>query len=273
MEVNTPTVLRRLFFGGRLDIVLLYMTILFSYFYSYGISLSFPVFFPALYALSVLVFVAYLGNRLYDYEGDKLRDLYAVQKNDWWLIFLIVLTISPYFMVKLLGIPVEPYKTPYMVGFLLVFFYSFPLFGKRIKNFFILKNVYAAFVWYLSIVFLLTLHFKIGTYSENFIEQLHLFLIFLVYEIVWDIKDTSSDRQTGVKTLPNTIGLWNTKIVIAALLFLSLFLVNFSLSSVIFWSALYLIFWTLFLDERKRIEYYHLIVGGQICIIFINLFL
>ncbi len=263
----------RLFLAGRIDIVLVYFFVILSFLNFYGTPKDRPSWF-VLVSLVLLVAASYLYNKLYDYEGDTLtQSRGALKKNNLVLILVVFLAGLPGAIAVLANQPIEPYITPYFIGILLGFFYSFPIKGKRIKNFFLLKNLFAAFAWFISIVFLLSLYLDVGNFTEIMFDQIYLFFLFLIYEIIWDIKDIEADKKMKVSTIPVRHGLAMTKISVAVLIFIVFLLVNFDITRIGFISVLYLLAWLIFLTEKTPIMYYHLLILGQIGIIITHILL
>lgn len=150
-----------------------------------------------------------------------------------------------------------------------VFLYGFRFSPRfRIKDTLILKNIYAAVgCWVLPFMFIgLFAGAGAGLDMQTMIAALHIGMVVLVYELLWDIRDCVGDRSAGVGTVPVRFGVPLTKLII------SLILVAHYLSALVLsgrseWKiTLYFAVWMLLLSERRAPWLYHAVLGGHLLV-------
>jgi len=261
----------QIFLKGRVDIVLLYFFIIYSFLNIYPPEYKHGIWFAPL-SLALLISAAYLFNKIYDYKEDSITEKsWALKKKDIYLALVVALSILPLPIGIIIGHPIKPFVIMYFWGVLLYFFYSFPIGNFRFKKVFLIKNIFAAGAWYLSIIVLVSAYLEISSFQGVFFHWFYLFLLFLVYEIIWDIKDIKGDKASGVTTIPNKYGVLTTKVIVAALLVVIFISVSFDIRTIGFLSSTYLFLWLIFISERTPIFYYHLIIFGQIALLFVHI--
>lgn len=173
----------------------------------------------------------YLLDRVYDCEKDlhsqKEESIPIRQKNALMFLSYLIL-LSPILIFWLSEKPI----IPYLIILPFAFLYTIPVLGfkKRLKDIFLIKNLYSAVViWPLSIFVCLY------AYSPLEFNQLigfnrfyQLLMITFIVEAFWDIRDIDGDLKFGIKTLPNTVGVNVTKFILLSLLVVCFFLLNTS---------------------------------------------
>jgi len=265
----------RFLFRNRIDIALVYAILIFSIFYFFA-----PDPFSLENALAgaglVMIFAgSYLLNRACDITEDRISQTEeAARFADRRELFIIsgILFVLPFALAPILilfGLKVLPIE--FLIFIPLSLLYSYPLFkGKRAKDIFILKNIYAAFSWHLSALFLFIFYLEFP--AESVIGRFfYLFFIILAYEILWDIKDVAGDKKARVKTIPDTWGLPATRLVLSVILLLALALSYWAGAYVSIITTLYLFVWTFLLSARTSLWVYHAIFLGQALIMLLGL--
>lgn len=83
----------------------------------------------------------------------------------------------------------------------------------RLKNVLFVKNITSAACWASMGAFVPFLYYNAEWSIYLAFMWLNLFTLVLAIEIVWDIRDIEGDLKEGVRTLPNTIGLFYSKLI------------------------------------------------------------
>lgn len=190
-------------------------------------------------------FALYLFDRAFDADLDRIihpNEAIPKKQKKSLILVSIFMSLLPFLLVKVYGV-----KFIYVYAILLpfTFLYTYPIFknGIRAKNIFIIKNLYSAFViWTFAPSFIFYNFSNIESSFFNFYLEIAFgaFIYVLIGEIFWDIRDIDGDKQTGVNTIPNTIGIFKTKLVLIILLFTDLF-IHKNFSDYSFWVYLLLI--------------------------------
>lgn len=203
---------------------------------------------PIIFSFTLWHFGIYLFDRVYDCEKDvhsQQNESVPLKQQKFLfyviaIIFFLPLVILFYHNLSLF---------PYLIALPFAFFYTVPLWGfrKRIKDLLIIKNSYSAvIIWSGSIFFAACCYTNLRIIDLlEFGRFYQLLVITFVVEVIWDIRDLDGDVKFGIKTLPNTIGVNKTKLLL--LLILSLSFILFHTSFVIFFSLCTVIF----LSNRK----------------------
>jgi len=268
---------------STLDIVIVYFSVLLSYLFFYHPVGNWKEYIMPVVALTALITAAYFFNNLYDFREDAERSGELIlekgkkQKKRKIASHIVVFGIIsiPLPVALILNHPIPGFQVlVYFVGVALAFFYSYPVFnGKRLKNFFLLKNIIASFAWYFSITCLLTLYLDIGDFFSVAMAQSYLFYFFLAYEILWDIKDIDGDRKAAIQTIPLVHGEKIAKIIIYTLLFIVLFLLKFEIGHLGVLSSFYLFISSFFFTKKTPLWAYNFLIIGQVAIIWANFFI
>lgn len=184
----------------RLHVALNYFLVVSWFLYSSDVSVERSVGYA--FVSMCMLSAAYLLNRFTDYEYDLVVDRGLAKANKTTYMGLSVTAL----IIGVLG--AHHYETSLFPVFLGIFFgisysmktaFSFP-----IKNYFLIKNLFASFSKY--IVTLVGVLLFIPLTSNLIFRSISMFAFYLIYEILWDVRDIQSDIYGKVKTLPNTIG-------------------------------------------------------------------
>ena len=171
-----------------------------------------------IYIANILTLVlAYMLNNLTDQNEDSVNGTLLKSHNKDYTIKTCVLFLIPLFMYMVPG-----KLFIFLLGFLLIclsILYSFPP-QIRLKRFFILKNIVPAFCWFLSLVLIISSNAKQMFPLEVVLPLYHLFMIFFIIEVIWDIPDKNGDKLAHIKTLPTVFGNKRTKIILVTCLFI-----------------------------------------------------
>ena len=102
------------------------------------------------------------------------------------------------------------------------FAYSFPTVGPRIKEVFVLKNVFSALLFILSVI---GYPLALGAAAPPLPEVIALCAFFLpleiTYQLIYDLRDLKGDAAAGIVTLPIRWGERRTRALVELLLALS----------------------------------------------------
>lgn len=214
----------------NVDVFVMFAVI--SYYSVYNISVTHHDknfnFWPLLVANILGVIIIYLYNKTTDINEDN-RIYLQIQKHHTYTIYILIFIL---FSVSS-GIYIS-YNDPILViegasMFIIGILYSHHTRFGRLKNIFILKNVLPALLWYISIISISSYLFS---ESHTHLAKIFLpvFIVAFLFEIFWDIPDSETDKKEGVYTLPNTLGIFYTKVI----LILSFVLVSFLFTGIIY---------------------------------------
>ncbi len=184
----------------RLHVIFNYFLVVSWFLYASGLSASRSVSYAAL--MACLAGFSYLLNRYTDYSYDVIVDRGLAKVSP--KVYLVL--SACFFVCGLVLVYVYPqYLFPIILGTCLGIFYSVKtIFKYPLKNYFVTKNLFAAFSKYLGTMIgvLLVIPFSEGL----LIRSISMFAFHLIYEILWDIRDIESDRAGNVSTIPNRYG-------------------------------------------------------------------
>ena len=153
-------------------------------------------------------------------------------------------------------------------GGLLGFIYSYPIRigGKnfRLKNIFLVKNLSAAVIW--TGLTCMPFYFLFPDFPRMliFLKVISAFFLSVFLEIMIDIRDTEGDRQAGIMTLPNTLGIARTKTIAFCILtgyclwYYHLSPYNPRLFLLLIFTQIFLSLFALFANEKRPYWYFHL---------------
>lgn len=207
-----------------------------------------------IWSISLWHYAVYLFDRVYDSDIDsKYQGEEAFPKTLVRLSYVIIgglLLSSSYFYFRS-AFPIYYW----FILFSLTFLYTFPIYKKRIKQIFILKNFYSASViWTFPILLILIIKgYPLLTETLALIKMTSLFLAVMVIEAFWDIRDASGDLENNIKTIPNVLGIKNTRIYLLILL-LIISLLSMGLSTF----TMMMIPFVLLTQENTEKHIYHL---------------
>jgi 4-hydroxybenzoate polyprenyltransferase len=255
----------------RIHISLIFFFILLNSWHKLGVVQ--PNFFVII-SYTIWHWALYLFDRAYDAELDIIsqgNEAVPIYQKKNLIIFCIVLSVLPFLILYINNENLLPYILFFPFTFLYTFRIQF-IGNKRVKDFFILKNLYSAIlIWTLPFCLIL----KIYAGAEQSISYIFINYFFSLFwntfagEILWDIRDKKADRINSVNTLPVKLGVFKTKVI--------LFL--FWFSSVIFFSnylqiSSFFFLLVLFLSNRKKSPnwIYHILPIISIFDFFLNLY-
>lgn len=132
--------------------------------------------------------------------------------------------------------------------------------GIRVKNVFLLKNVWAAFFWAIPAgISPATLRGSVS--SLDVVHLVFIFLIALMIEIFWDMRDAEGDRQARIPTIPNRYGFPFTKVLITVL---GVIAAMFAAANLFPWVAYpgiaLLVLSAVFATDKRPASYYHVMI-------------
>lgn len=134
-------------------------------------------------------------------------------------------------------------------------FYSIPT-RWRIKNLLLLKNLVPASIWFTSLQLLAAAGGGL-TLAAAMQHNVVALVLFLAFEILWDIPDVAGDRTHGVRTIPTIFGVTAARGVIVVLVAL-VFLLSSSLMTKVI--ALVIAGSAAAIPSRTPKRYYHLVL-------------
>ena len=118
-----------------------------------------------------------------------------------------------------LGMPLLVLRLAFHAG---GFAYSFPTVTRRVKEMFVVKNVFSALLFILSVI---GVPLALSPAAPPWPEAIALALFFLpleiTYELIYDLRDVAGDAASGIVTVPVAWGAPRTRAFIELLLALS----------------------------------------------------
>lgn len=186
-----------------------------------------PVAWPVVAAFSLWHFALYIFDRAYDFDKDAItqpQEAIRAGERGFWLGISFLCAGLPLLILPWAGLSVWPYLPFVPVTFL----YTYPIYrGLRAKNITLVKNLYSAFfIWTLPLSVVVCFYGgsnqQFGSIFKGYF--LGMFIYVMVGEAFWDIRDVEGDRRNNVQTLPVRFGIIATKIYLAALIAIDLFI-------------------------------------------------
>lgn len=161
----------------------------------------------------------YSLNKIYDIKEDTILNKDPISKDElnYFILISIVLVVFSIGILLFFNYSLTPYLILVSIGYL----YSASPFGKntRIKNLFIIKNIYAAF-WTIAVPCIIVVYYLNYSIDEKLIHFFtYYFVLFLSIEIISDLPDIKGDKMVEVNTLAVRLGYSRTK-------YFSLFLIG-----------------------------------------------
>jgi len=211
-------------------------------------------------------FIAYNLNRLTDFNEDAINAPERISFVNKYTKPLIAMGAIIYAGILLQVMSANVYSFIFIVvQTLLGLAYSIC----RIKKYFLIKNIYIAFVWGLIVLF-------VGIYFNVLTTGIILFsaiiaLIFFVNNTIFDIKDIAGDVACNLKTIPSTIGLKKTIIMDSAVTTVAFLLLGVGLIGGLFPKKMivlsllfiYVYFYLYMHGKLNKKIYYGLLVDGE----------
>jgi 4-hydroxybenzoate polyprenyltransferase len=171
-------------------------------------------------SFSLWHFALFLFDRIYDRKIDRLAqpDEYVPD----YQARVLYITVGLLTMGSLVFYLMSGYYIKYWLFLLpITFLYPLKLYrDKRIKSVFLVKNLYSAVLIYSMPIYMQA--FLLNGYSTPgdivVLPIYSLFVYVMIGEIFWDIRDLSVDKANGTHTLPNTIGVGVTKVILVGMI-------------------------------------------------------
>ena len=169
------------------------------------------------FSVACVIGFTYLFNKATDTEEDaksrKGEDIGLGAVRNTYFVALI-LAILPFCWLWLYPATLVLFVIVALAGLL---YSSRRPFGFRVKEVGLLKNLWAAgFAWAFPVAISpATLR---GSMSP--LDAVHFAFVFLIasmIEVFWDMRDAEGDKQAGIRTIPNTCGLFFTRALVAVL--------------------------------------------------------
>ena len=171
----------------------------------------------------VIITCIYLWNRIWDLQEDQVN---CPQSTPHFARFRWpILVLAPLIGIGCIGLATSsgPAIAPIILVIVLLvgFAYSAPMLpglpGRRLKEFYIVKNITSALGWIVLVTLYPALHAEVALHTGFLLGAAILFIGVWTVEIVWDIRDIEGDKKAGVATLPTIIGPVKTSYWIGAL--------------------------------------------------------
>lgn len=252
----------------RLHVLLNYLFVVSWFLYAAGVSVKNSVSY-ALFAMCIGGF-AYLLNRYTDYSYDVIVDR-GLKKapRRMYLIF----SGAFLFIGIFLCLQNTKYLIPVLIGIALGILYSVRTFFKYpIKNYFLIKNIFAAGSKYIGTMIGAALFVPMS--EAIFMRSISLFAFYIIYEILWDIRDMESDAAGKVSTIPLLIGKGDTLFLCGAVWLISL---SFQFPAVrltdhFFLKYIVVLFFILSLVKVRGVRWFHVMVYAHLLLnlVFVN---
>lgn len=209
--------LTALILNSRMHISFLFYLIANSFNQRFGLNADYLVL-----SISFWHFSIYLFDRAYDikldteYQSNEVFS-FSTQKKLYLVVFLLLFSSLIFFFLS------DKPLFYWLIIFPFTFIYTKPVFSIKVKQILFVKNFFsAAIIWTLPIILLLKL-----TTNFSLLDSLKLtsslFLLVMVIEAFWDIRDIEGDIVNHVKTIPNYFGIIFTKLYCLALLIIAAF--------------------------------------------------
>jgi 4-hydroxybenzoate polyprenyltransferase len=165
-------------------------------------------------------FLLNLFNRIADVPEDKKNGVSGtgfVEENAGALIRIAFLALAVSFVgARPLGTPLLVLRVAFHLGGCA---YSFPTLGPRIKEIFLVKNVFSGLLFLLSVVgYPLALREAIPPFAEAIALCAFFLPLEITYELIYDLRDAAGDAASGIVTLPVKWGEKRTRAFIELLL-------------------------------------------------------
>jgi 4-hydroxybenzoate polyprenyltransferase len=211
-------------------------------------------------------FIAYNLNRLTDFNEDAINAPERISFVNKYTKPFIAMGAIIYAGILLQVMSANVYSFLFiLVQTLLGLAYSIC----RIKKYFLIKNIYIAFVWGMIVLFVGVNFYALTTSTILF--SVIIALIFFVNNTIFDIKDIAGDVACNLKTIPSTIGLKKTIIMDYAINTVAFFLLGVGLidglfpNKTILLSLLFIyIYFYLYMHGKLNEQiYYDLLVDGE----------
>lgn len=220
--------------------------------YGNNIKLGVPVDYNLLFSFVLWHFSLFLFDRIYDRKIDMQSQPDEYVKDDFagalYILVALMLIVSFYLFIHT--------KQPIIYWIYLLpitFLYPLKIYKTyRIKSIFLIKNLYSAILIFVIPVYMNTMFLKNTFEDYNSLFSLGIYV--LIGEIFWDIRDITADKENNTKTIPNTFGLFKTKVILVFLIFFDFLIKGGSFST----SAYIYIFLLIFIEEKSDRLLFHI---------------
>ncbi len=168
------------------------------------------------FSVACVIAFAYLFNKATDTEEDmksRKGEEISPQSVRNTYVAASVLAILPLCWLWLYPTALGLFVVVALAGFL---YSSRRAFGFRVKDMFLLKNLFSAGFFWAMPVAISPATWRGSMSSLDAVHFAFVYLIALMIEIFWDMRDVDGDRQAGIRTIPNTCGFLFTKILVTA---------------------------------------------------------
>ena len=217
-------------------------------------------------SFSSLLFGTYLINKYFDYDEDIVSQPNEARRSQKLLLASLGLIFAPAQILFLLAI--DP--IPYLFFVPIAVLYCIPFGGVKLKSILFLKNIYAAGSWWLSAIFIIVFYTTYtGTPVTAALAMLPIFLIVMVFELLWDIRDMRGDAMVGTQTVPVVFGLIVTKGIMLGLLLSVWAFRDFTLHGIFLTNLCFLALMGLLAKEAYSPNYFHAALYAQIMLLLI----
>jgi 4-hydroxybenzoate polyprenyltransferase len=164
-----------------------------------------------------------LFNRIADVPEDRRNGVPGtdfVARNAGMLMrAAFVALAASLFGARPLGMPLLVVRLAFHAG---GFAYSFPTVTRRLKEVFVVKNVFSALLFVLSVIGVpLVLSGAPPRWAEVAALALFFLPLEITYELIYDLRDVDGDAASGIVTVPVAWGAQRTRALIELLLALS----------------------------------------------------
>ena len=202
----------------------------------------------------------------------SMIDKYAYNRRNQWninhKILVLILTILPALVGVFLFLKFSFNQQVYIahLGIISVL-YTLPVFkGKTLRDFPFIKIFLIAYVWASTAILPLL---EIGINGKILLFFIENFLFIFAIALPFDIRDFTRDKSQNIKTIPQSIGLKNTKLLASTLILVTniLFyiLVNNYILNIYNFVLSLLVITLIWFSDQKKGEYYYLgLVDGVI---------
>lgn len=231
----------------RLHLSVVFMLLL----YGNNLKVNEPVNVPLLMAFFFWHFSLFLFDRIYDRNIDKQSqpDEYVKEHLASTLYILVALMMVASFTCYWFS------DKPLAYWFyLLPITFMYPLRcykNYRVKSIFLVKNLYSALLIYVIPVYIHTI--LITHKTPDYTSLISLGIYVLIGEIFWDIRDITADKENNTHTIPNTIGVKPTKLILLLLMATDYWVKGFDLTT----SAYIYLILLIFIHEKSDRLLFH----------------
>lgn len=249
----------------RIHVIVVFALLLISYITPFLSSTYAPYiphsaeFYGVVFSFTLLWAGYYIGNKYFDYKEDAISQAAEARRSPALAYAVTAMYILPLPWILWLHLPLLPYLA--LIGVTLG--YSITVAGVRIKNLFLIKNLYAAGSWWMTIAVAVAFYTNSGmSFADALRYTYDIFLLLMVFELLWDIRDIEGDKAVGNMTVPVVLGITMTKLIIFGCIGLIWWWNDMSsmIFSILFFNVIYLALVTIFVKKDFPNYYYHSVI-------------